>query len=57
MVANQGQTEAVARQWIGGEWRDSAQHSDSIDPATGNRIGRYAIGGTQEADDAIAAVL
>ena len=34
-----------ARHWIGGEWTDSAEHRESVDPATGEVIGRYALGG------------
>lgn len=33
---------AVAKNWIDGEWADSAVHADSVDPATGERIGTYA---------------
>ena len=45
----------VARHWIDGAWRDSATHNDSIDPATSEVIGRYALAGADEAHDAIAA--
>jgi betaine-aldehyde dehydrogenase len=45
----------VARHWIGGEWRDSAEHRDSINPASGERIGVYALGKEAEAADAVAA--
>ena len=34
----------VARHWIGGQWRDSADHRDSINPASGEKIGAYAFG-------------
>lgn len=47
----------VARHWIDGEWRDSAQHHDSFDPATGEKIGTYAVGGADEAKEAVAAAL
>ena len=33
---------AIARHWINGQWRDSAEHRDSINPATGEVIGRVA---------------
>src|SRR5207245_128139 len=47
----------VARHWIDGKWRDSAQHHDSFDPATGEKIGTYAVGGAGEAKEAVAAAL
>ena len=31
--------------WIDGEWVDSPAHRDSVDPAIGSVIGRYADGG------------
>lgn len=43
----------AARHWIGGRWLDSAEHGDSIDPATGTVIGRYAKGGRAEAELAV----
>jgi betaine-aldehyde dehydrogenase len=49
--------EALARHWIDGEWRGSAHLGDSIDPATGQRIGRYAIGGADETAEGVAAAL
>ena len=30
-----------ARHWIGGEWVDSKERLDSINPATGETIGTY----------------
>jgi acyl-CoA reductase-like NAD-dependent aldehyde dehydrogenase len=48
---------AIARHWIDGGWRDSAEHKDSINPATGEVIGRYAIAGEDEAREAVAAAL
>src|SRR5256885_10047804 len=48
---------SVARHWIDGKWRDSAQHHDSFDPATGEKIGTYAVGGAGEAKEAVAAAL
>ncbi|OON60867.1 aldehyde dehydrogenase [Massilia sp. KIM] len=44
-----------ARHWIDGAWRDSSEHADSVDPATGEKIGRYAFGAEYEARDAVAA--
>lgn len=48
-------TMTVAKHWIDGAWVDSATHLDSIDPATGAVIGRYADGGEAEALAAIEA--
>jgi acyl-CoA reductase-like NAD-dependent aldehyde dehydrogenase len=41
--------------WIDGKWVDSAEHRDSVDPATGQVIGSYAMGGPGEAQAAIEA--
>ncbi|MBW4629669.1 MAG: aldehyde dehydrogenase family protein [Brasilonema octagenarum HA4186-MV1] len=38
-----------ALNWINGEWVDSVQHTDSINPATSEVIGTYADGGREEA--------
>ncbi|KWD88245.1 aldehyde dehydrogenase family protein [Burkholderia ubonensis] len=46
-----------ALHWIDGERVDSPIHRDSIDPATGAVIGRYADGGGPEARAAVAAAL
>jgi betaine-aldehyde dehydrogenase len=43
-----------AKNWIGGEWVDSANRLDSINPATGEVIGTYADGAADEANRAIA---
>lgn len=43
----------TALHWIDGEWIDSPHHRDSIDPATGATIGRYADGGEAQAQAAI----
>jgi acyl-CoA reductase-like NAD-dependent aldehyde dehydrogenase len=43
-----------ARHWIAGDWLGTP-NADSIDPATGEAIGRFADGGSGEADAAIAA--
>ena len=48
---------AIARHWIDGHWRDSAEHRESINPATGEVIGRYARAGEDEAREATAAAL
>ncbi|HEV7915548.1 MAG TPA: aldehyde dehydrogenase family protein, partial [Albitalea sp.] len=47
-------TSLNARHWIGGEWVDSQRRLDSIDPATGEKIGSFADGGAVEAKRAIA---
>lgn len=48
---------APARHWIGGQWTQSmaTSEAESLDPATGRPIGRFAAGGEAEANDAIAA--
>ncbi len=51
------QATAIAQHWIDGCWRDSAEHKDSINPATGEVIGRYALAGEDEAREAAAAAL
>jgi betaine-aldehyde dehydrogenase len=45
----------TALHWIGGRWIDSDEHRDSINPANGEVIGRFAMGGTREAERAVAA--
>jgi acyl-CoA reductase-like NAD-dependent aldehyde dehydrogenase len=56
-VGDTRQATAIARHWIDGRWRDSAEHKDSINPATGEVIGGYALAGEDEARDAVAAAL
>ena len=56
-VGDTRQATVIARHWIGGCWRDSADHRDSINPATGELIGRYALAGEDEARAAVAAAL
>ncbi len=48
-------TVQLARHWINGEWVESQTIGESIDPATGNVIGRFADGGAAEADMSIQA--
>ncbi|MGH9902760.1 MAG: aldehyde dehydrogenase family protein, partial [Pyrinomonadaceae bacterium] len=43
--------------WIGGQWLDSGEHLESINPATGEVIGSYAKGGRKEAELAVNAAL
>ena len=45
----------IARHWIDGDWRDSRRHEESVNPATGEVIGRYALAGEDEAREATAA--
>jgi betaine-aldehyde dehydrogenase len=46
---------SVAMHWIDGRWVDSDEHRDSVNPATGEVIGSYAMGGPKEALAAIEA--
>jgi betaine-aldehyde dehydrogenase len=46
---------SVAMHWIDGAWADSDEHRDSVNPATGEVIGSYAMGGPKEAQTAIEA--
>jgi betaine-aldehyde dehydrogenase len=43
----------VAMHWIDGQWVDSQEHRDSINPATGETIGSYAMGTPGQAQRAI----
>lgn len=47
----------IAKNWINGEWLDSAKHTDSFDPATGEVIGSYADAGREDAVKAVAAAV
>jgi betaine-aldehyde dehydrogenase len=44
---------SVAMHWIDGQWVDSDEHQDSVNPATGEVIGSFAMGGPKEAQAAI----
>lgn len=44
-----------ARHWINGRWRDSVLHENSINPATGEIIGQYAVGHETETSEAVSA--
>ncbi len=46
---------SIAQNWIGGAWTGSGAIRDSVDPATGEVIGRYADAGLEDAERAIAA--
>ena len=45
----------IAKHWIGGEWVGSGTVSESVNPATGAVLGRWADGGEAEARAAISA--
>jgi acyl-CoA reductase-like NAD-dependent aldehyde dehydrogenase len=45
----------IAKHWIDGEWVGSETVSESVNPATGAVLGRWADGGEAEARAAIAA--
>jgi hypothetical protein len=44
----------LARLWIGGQWHDTSDHRESINPATGEVIGEYAVGFAREHSAALA---
>jgi len=46
-----------AKNWIDGEWVDAEQSGISINPATGEQIGRYADGSQEEAQKAVEAAV
>ena len=50
-------SQLTACHWIDGEWVDSPQRAQSIDPATGEPIGTYTEASGAEAKRAIAAAL
>jgi betaine-aldehyde dehydrogenase len=50
-------SQLLARHWIDGDWVDSQERAQSIDPATGETIGTYTEAGEAEATRAIAAAL
>ncbi len=57
LLAPEGPSGGTARHWIGGQWLDSGEHRESINPATGEVIGSYAKGGRREAELAVNAAL
>src|SRR6516225_1060275 len=46
-------TDKVAMNWIDGRWVDSEDHEESVNPATGEVIGTYAMGSAKDAQLAI----
>lgn len=53
-LAPESHEQRRAKHWIDGAWVDSHEHAYSVDPATGKIIGSYAVGGVEEAKQAIA---
>jgi acyl-CoA reductase-like NAD-dependent aldehyde dehydrogenase len=56
-LARQKPRGRVAKHWIGGQWLDAGEHRESVNPATGEVIGSYVIGGRKEAGLAVNAAL
>src|ERR1700758_2173808 len=54
-TASNGFGADIAKQWIDGEWVASDTVSESINPATGEVLGRWADGGDAEARAAVEA--
>jgi betaine-aldehyde dehydrogenase len=50
-----GEHGKVALHWIDGAWVDSHRHRHSVNPATGEVIGSYAMGTPEQAESAVAA--
>jgi betaine-aldehyde dehydrogenase len=57
LLALEQPTSETAMHWIGGQWLDTGEHGQSVNPATGGAIGSYARGGRKEAELAVAAAL
>lgn len=57
LLAREEPSGATAMHWIGGQWLDSGEHRESINPATGEVISSYAMGGRTEAELAVNAAL
>lgn len=57
LLAREEPSGGTAMHWIGGQWLDSGEHGESINPATGEVIGNYAMGGRKEAELAVNAAL
>jgi betaine-aldehyde dehydrogenase len=47
----------VAMHWIGGQWLNSGEQRESVNPATGEVIGSYVNGGREEAELAVNAAV
>jgi acyl-CoA reductase-like NAD-dependent aldehyde dehydrogenase len=50
MLALEEPSAEAAKHWIGGQWLDSGVHRESMNPATGEVIGKYVKGGRKEAE-------
>ncbi len=48
---------ATAKHWVDGNWRDSTEHHDSINPATGEVIGSYAYASREDTGEAVEVAL
>src|SRR5262245_48178462 len=57
LLARKHPNGGTAMHWIGGQWLDSGEHRESINPATGEVIGIYAKGGRKETEWAVNAAL
>ncbi len=57
LLAREELSGATAMHWIDGQWLDSGEHRESINPATGEVIGSYAKGDRKEAELAVNAAL
>jgi betaine-aldehyde dehydrogenase len=57
LLAREEPSGGTAMHWIGGQWLDSGEHRESINPATGEVISSYAMGGRKEAELAVNAAL
>jgi len=57
LLAPEERSGETAMHWIGGHWLDSGERRESINPATGEVIGSYAMGGRKEAELAVNAAL
>ena len=57
LLAPEELSSGIAMHWIGGQWLDSGEHRESINPATGEVIGSYAKGGRKEAELAVSTAL
>ena len=53
LLAREEPSGGTAMHWIGGQWLDSGEHRESLNPATGEMIGSYAYGGRKEAELAV----
>ena len=49
--ADDRQPDTITKRWIDGRRRDSPQHRDRVDPATGEVVDRYILGGPEEASE------